>query len=108
MRLLALCWAGFVMSFFSLSTTQEYYSLPIYPALALLLGSAMSSEDSWIRHATKALGIVVALLTVVIAAILWQVCALPTPGDISAALIQHPELYTLSLGPMGDLTLQSF
>jgi 4-amino-4-deoxy-L-arabinose transferase-like glycosyltransferase len=107
-RLLALCWAGFVMTFFSLSTTQEYYSLPIYPALALLLGSAMSSEDGWIKHATKALGIVVALLTVVIAAILWQVWALPTPGDISAALVRHPELYTLSLGHMGDLTLRSF
>src|SRR5262249_9390476 len=27
---------------------------------------------------------------------------------ISSALVQHPELYTLSLGHMGDLTLQSF
>jgi len=34
--------------------------------------------------------------------------ALPAPGDISAALTQHPELYTLSLGHMGDLTLESF
>src|SRR5258706_12470799 len=35
-RLLALCWMGFVMVFFTFSTTQEYYSLPIYPAVALL------------------------------------------------------------------------
>jgi hypothetical protein len=107
-RLLALCWAGFVMAFFSFSTTQEYYSLPIYPALALLLGSAMAEEYPWMKYATKALGIVAALLLVVIAGILWQVWTLPTPGDISAALVQHPELYTLSLGHMGDLTLQSF
>ena len=38
-RLLALCWAGFILAFFTFSTTQEYYSMPCYPALALLLGS---------------------------------------------------------------------
>ena len=43
MRLLALCWAGFMLVFFTFSTTQEYYSMPCYPALALLLGSAMAS-----------------------------------------------------------------
>jgi len=106
-RLLVLCWAGFVMTFFSFSTTQEYYSLPIYPALALLLGPAMTSEDLWIKRGTKALGVVAALLVVVIAAFLWQVWTLPTPGDISTALAQRPELYTLSLGHMGDLTLRS-
>ena len=42
MRLLALCWIGFIMVFFTFSTTQEYYSMPIYPALALLLGCAMA------------------------------------------------------------------
>jgi hypothetical protein len=36
---------------------------------------------------------------------------MPTPGDISQALTQHPRastVYTLSLGHMGDLTLDSF
>ena len=37
-RLLALCWAGFILVFFTFSTTQEYYSMPCYPALAMLLG----------------------------------------------------------------------
>src|SRR5207248_1300669 len=82
-RLLSLCWAGFVMAFFSFSTTQEYYSLPIYPALALLLGSAMASPNPWIERGTKALGIVATLAAIMIAAILWQVWSLPTPGDIS-------------------------
>ena len=107
-RLLALCWAGFVMLFFSFSTTKEYYSLPIYPALALLLASAMSEEDVWIKRGTKAWAVVLLTAAVVIAVILWEVRTLPAPGDISAALVQHPELYTLSLGHMGDLTLQSF
>jgi 4-amino-4-deoxy-L-arabinose transferase-like glycosyltransferase len=107
-RLLALCWAGFVMLFFTLSTTQEYYSLPIYPALALLLGSAMSSKAGWIKHGTKAVAAVLAICALAMIAILWQVWSLPTPGDISSALVQHPEMYTLSLGHMGDLTLKSF
>ena len=33
---------------------------------------------------------------------------IPTPGDISSTLTQHPEAYTLSLGHLGDLTLRSF
>ncbi|HRJ18369.1 MAG TPA: glycosyltransferase family 39 protein, partial [Bryobacteraceae bacterium] len=37
-----------------------------------------------------------------------KVWDLPAPGDISGALTQNPELYTLSLGHMGDLTLHSF
>ncbi len=40
--------------------------------------------------------------------ILVNVWSLPAPGDISQALTQNPELYTLSLGHMGDLTLSSF
>src|SRR6267378_6000272 len=46
-RLLALCWTLFLLVFFTFSTTQEYYSMPIYPALALLLGGAMARNDSW-------------------------------------------------------------
>ncbi len=51
-RLMALCWIGFVMVFFTFSTTQEYYSMPIYPAMALLLGSAMALEDRTVRAGT--------------------------------------------------------
>src|SRR5207253_8254205 len=98
----------FVMTFFSFSTTQEYYSLPIYPAFALLLGAAMVSDSLWIRRGTKAVGLLAASLVLLIAGIVWKVWSLPTPGDISSALVQHPELYTLSLGHMGDLTMKSF
>jgi len=107
-RLLALCWIGVVLVFFTFSTTQEYYSMPAYPAFALLLGCAMTTQDAWIRRGMKALMAVIALALAAIAVILWNVWALPTPGDISSALTQHPELYTLSLGHIGDLTLQSF
>ena len=107
-RLLALCWAGFVLVFFTFSTTQEYYSMPCYPALALLLGCAMAMEDKWIQRGTRALGIIAACAAVAAVAILVAVRHVPTPSDISVALSQHPGAYKLSLGHMEDLTLQSF
>jgi 4-amino-4-deoxy-L-arabinose transferase-like glycosyltransferase len=108
MRLLCLCWAGFVMVFFTFSTTQEYYSMPAYPAIALLLGCAMAEDPAWIRRGARVTsGVAFAALTIILL-ILWNVWSLPTPGDISNALTSNPGLYTLSLGHMGDLTLASF
>ena len=107
-RLLALCWTGFILVFFTFSTTQEYYSMPCYPALALLLGSAMAAEGQWIHRGTRVLGGITALAAITAIAIVFAVRNLPTPGDISSALSQHPSAYTLSLGHMLDLTLDSF
>ena len=107
-RLLALCWAGFVLIFFTFSTTQEYYSMPCYPALALLLGSAMAMEGKWIQRGTRVLTAITACAAVAAIAILVAVRHFPTPSDISVALSQHPGAYKLSLGHMEDLTLQSF
>jgi 4-amino-4-deoxy-L-arabinose transferase-like glycosyltransferase len=110
MRLLCVCWAGFLLAFFTFSSTQEYYSMPCYPALALLLACAMTEEHAavWRAYGQRVLAGVAALTLVAIAVILSQVWTLPAPGDISRALTQHPEAYTLSLGHMGDLTLASF
>lgn len=107
-RLLALCWTGFVLVFFTFSTTQEYYSMPCYPALALLLGSAMALEGPWVRRGTRAISAISALVALVIFAVFFYVRHIPTPGDISRALSSHPSAYTLSLGHMEDLTLDSF
>src|ERR1039457_1401616 len=105
---MALCWSGFILVFFTFSTTQEYYSMPCYPALALLLGSAMAGDDPWLRYGTRAIAVVATLAAAAIAGILRMVRGLPTPGDIAGALSQNPEVYTLSLGHMTDLTLQAF
>ena len=112
-RLLALCWIGFVMVFFTFSTTQEYYSMPIYPAMALLLGSAMAAssgvtEARILRAGTRLLTVVFAVAAAASVAILVAVRHLPTPGDISQALTSNPDAYKLSLGHMQDLTLKSF
>jgi len=109
MRLLAICWIGMVLGFFTLSTTQEYYSMPAYPAFALLIASAMDAAgERWWRWSLRASGVIFLAAGLAIVGILWASWTYPTPGDIAQALAQHPEAYTLSLGHMGDLTLRSF
>src|SRR5262245_56893860 len=82
--------------------------MPCYPALALLLGSAMAVEDRVFGWGTKVAATIATAAAVVIAALLWMVRGLPAPGDISVALSQNPDVYTLSLGHMTDLTLRAF
>ncbi len=107
-RLLALCWAGFVLAFFSLSTSQEYYTMPAYPAVALLLGCALASDGRAVGAGRRVLAVLSLAAGLVLAAILGAVWDKPAPGDISLALTRNPELYTLSLGHMADLTLDAF
>lgn len=107
-RLLALCWAAFVLIFFTFSTTQEYYSMPCYPALALLLGSAMAMGGVWIRRGTRVLSVIAACAGLVTLTLFVLTRGLPALGDISQALSQHPGAYKLALGHMQDLTLASF
>jgi 4-amino-4-deoxy-L-arabinose transferase-like glycosyltransferase len=107
-RLMAACWIGVVMLFFTFSTTQEYYSMPIYPALALLVGSVLSHGGRWVRAGTYALLAVCTILFAALSFVLLSVWRLPANGDIYQALTQHPDLYTLSLGHIRDLTLNAF
>jgi hypothetical protein len=107
-RLLALIWIGFVLLFFTLSTTQEYYSLPIYPALAILLGSDLATRERYPGVARILLAAVLILSFGATIFLLAYNAHTPTPGDISTALTQNPDMYTLSLGHMSDLTFHSF
>ncbi len=115
-RLLALCAIGFLLVFFTFSTTQEYYSLPIYPALALLLGCAIAGdaggdqdqEGSWLKHGRRVLGTLAAAAALAAAGLLHAVRNIAAIGDISRALRQDPTAYTLSLGHLGDLTIPAF
>jgi 4-amino-4-deoxy-L-arabinose transferase-like glycosyltransferase len=107
-RLLALCWAGFVLVFFTFSTTQEYYSMPSYPAFALLLGSAMAIEGPWVRRGTRVLSAIAGLAALATIGVLFYVRNISVSGDISKALTSHPAVYSLALGHIEDLTLYSF
>jgi hypothetical protein len=96
------------MLFFTFSTTQEYYSMPIYPALALLIGSVLSSSSRWVRVGTNALVVTCVIVFAALSFVLLSVWRTPAHGDIYMALTQHPEAYTLSLGHLQDLTLTAF
>jgi len=108
MRLLCWCWAGFILIFFTFSTTQEYYSMPAYPAFAILIGDAATRSTKWNRYSLRSVAVVCALLCVSLAGIAIAVRSYPTPGDISQVLTLNPDAYTLSLGHMKDLTLPAF
>jgi hypothetical protein len=82
--------------------------MPCYPALALLLGSAMAMDGSYVRWGTRAISVIGGLAALATLSIFFYVRNIPAPGDISKALSSHPSMYTLSLGHMADLTLDSF
>ena len=107
-RVLCYCWTGFLLAFFTFSTTQEYYSMPCYPALALLLGAGLARGEGGLKWGTRILAVLATACAAAIRILLWLVKDKPAPGDIASALTQNPDLYTLSLGHMTDLTLQSF
>ena len=107
-RRLCLCWLGFVLMFFALSTSQEYYTMPAYPAIALLLGDGIARGGVWVARGARIAAAVSALAgasCVVLLAWTWNVSP---SGDIAQSLSSNPDAYTLSLGHMKDLTLKSF
>ena len=110
-------WAGVIMLFFSFSTRQEYYSLPVLPALALLIGgwlqreresSAGSPERRTGLRASTALLAIGVLGFVGAMTMLAVTRPFPPGSDIGTVLVSHPGEYKLSLGHMQDLTIQSF
>lgn len=107
-RLLAVCWTGFLLIFFTFSTTQEYYSMPCYPALCLLLGSAMAEGGTWVRRGTYILTALSGMAAALVLTVSYLVRNTPTPGDISVALTQRLQFYTLALSHMEDLNLRAF
>ena len=129
-------WALVVMGFFSLSSRQEYYSLPAVPALAMMVGGLLAREDadpesdlqsnpnagpfmnvfpnSTIAARRSALLAnlwivlpVSLLISGVCAWFAWHSSPPPPGADIFSLLHPHPEDYTLSLGHLFDLTGQA-
>jgi 4-amino-4-deoxy-L-arabinose transferase-like glycosyltransferase len=109
-------WAVLIILFFSFSTTQEYYTMPSYPAFALLIGYALSKRESegleakGSRAVTR-LQIALAVLGLIIfiagAFAYVQTRNISVEGDISTTLTRNPEAYALSLGHVLDLTPQT-
>jgi len=114
--LLLIVWALAILIFFSFSTRQEYYVLPSLPALALLTGIWLAKENGSLQESPErgqglvCSGILLAVGILVFAVtIFFAVTAPPAPPhvDIVDLLTSNPDLYTLSLGHLFDLTSQS-
>jgi 4-amino-4-deoxy-L-arabinose transferase-like glycosyltransferase len=115
-----LCWilAGLVLVFFAISTNQEYYTLPAYfPILMLLADGIAQSERSdcagvrkgWLRISAGALAVVGVAAGATLLMLLWQSRHLPFEADIGNVLAQHAiETDTLSTSHMLDLSYASF
>src|SRR2546429_5400092 len=71
--------------------SSDLYSMPCYPALALLLGPSMAEGGHWIRRGTRGLSVVAGCAGIACIAIFFLVRNVPTPGDISSALGHHPD-----------------
>jgi hypothetical protein len=109
LRLLAVLWIAFLLAFLSLSTTQEYYSMPCYSAFALLAGAALAEGPKrWLSVGYGVLALGGVGIAAGVCLILYLVRGVEAVGDISSALTRNPEAYTLSLGHLQDLTLRSF
>ncbi|MGH9767439.1 MAG: ArnT family glycosyltransferase, partial [Blastocatellia bacterium] len=110
-------WAGLILIFFNISTSQEYYTFPVYAPLALLLGAVFAkAEESprsqryllWARGALAAVALIAATT---LGALVWKARNVQATGDLSDLLNQAPsdsEQYTLSLGHFFDLTTNAF
>ena len=114
--LLFFLWTLVIVGFFSLSTRQEYYTIPAIPAMALLVGGWLQKErtsaaDSRERRSGRISSAVLLAAGIVIAVVGFALLAFskpPDPGtDLSDLLRKHPQDYALSFGHFLDLTPQA-
>ena len=116
-------YAAFVLIFFSLSTNQEYYTFPAWPALLILIAGLLanieerrSNDESrpllslaWLTGAQAVFAVVGILIALVLGWALWESRNLPFVADIGT-LLAHRDVggYTLASSHFFDLTLASF
>jgi len=114
--LLFFLWTVVIVGFFSLSTRQEYYTIPAIPAMALLVGGWLQREkgsaaDGRERRSGRISSAVLLGVGVIIGAAgfaLLFMSKLPAPGtDLSDLLRKNPQDYALSFGHFLDLTPQA-
>ncbi len=108
-------WAGLILIFFGLSSNQEYYTFPAYPAIALLLGQAFATAEEktprmllWLQGLLAAISL---LFATILAALVWSSRNVRATGDISKLIEQAAAdsvKYTRSLGHLFDLTPIAF
>jgi 4-amino-4-deoxy-L-arabinose transferase-like glycosyltransferase len=117
--LLLSLFAAIVLLFFSLSTNQEYYTLPAYLPILLLIAATITRAEQtystspesrrWITFAHASLSTLGVLIALALSYGLWSARHLPYNPDIGA-LLAHRSVgdYTLSTSHLFDLTGPSF
>ncbi len=114
--LLLALYAGFILVFFALSTNQEYYTWPIYPAVLMLIAGALATVEQspqgtqsgsgrWIASAHVFLAVIGVAVAAALAWGLWESRHLPYIADIGT-LMAHRGVggYSLSMSHFFDLT----
>jgi 4-amino-4-deoxy-L-arabinose transferase-like glycosyltransferase len=120
-------YAGFILLFFSLSTNQEYYTFPAWPAILILIAAVVagveeksganrrSNDDepqlstAWLTGAQAVFAGAGLLAALALGWGLWESRGLPYVDDIGT-LLAHRDVggYTLSMSHFFDLTGPSF
>jgi Dolichyl-phosphate-mannose-protein mannosyltransferase len=106
-------WAAIILLFFNLSTSQEYYTFPVYAPLALLLGAAFAKCEASrrLRRMQGALAAAALGVSALLIGLVWRARHVTPTGELADLLDQAPgdaEQYTLSLGHFFDLTTGAF
>jgi 4-amino-4-deoxy-L-arabinose transferase-like glycosyltransferase len=116
-------YAAFILLFFSISTNQEYYTFPAWPALLILIAAVLAGTEerratdegkpllsvAWLAWAQAVFAIAGAVAAVALGWGLWESRNLPFVSDIGT-LLAHRDVggYTLSMSHFFDLTGPSF
>jgi 4-amino-4-deoxy-L-arabinose transferase-like glycosyltransferase len=114
-------YAGFILLFFSISTNQEYYTFPAWPALLILAAAVLAGIEervvgegpllstAWLTGAQAAFAVVGVLAALALGWGLWESRNLPFVDDIGT-LLAHRGVggYSLSMSHFFDLTGPSF
>ncbi|AFL89779.1 PMT family glycosyltransferase, 4-amino-4-deoxy-L-arabinose transferase [Terriglobus roseus DSM 18391] len=113
--LTVLLWSGMVLGFFTLSSRQEYYSLPALPALALMAGGVVAGAEHGDPHLRRNILRASTWFLLPLCTLIGIVCGVlgiispsaPEGADISQLLTSNPDQYNLALGHLHDLTTRA-
>ncbi|HUY93979.1 MAG TPA: glycosyltransferase family 39 protein [Terracidiphilus sp.] len=114
-------YSGFVLVFFSISTNQEYYTFPAWPALLILIAAVLAGIEeqrspgeqwfstAWLTGAQAVLAVCGMAIAAALGWGLWVSRHLPYVPDIGT-LLAHRDVagYTLASSHFFDLTGASF
>jgi 4-amino-4-deoxy-L-arabinose transferase-like glycosyltransferase len=113
-KLVCVLWAGILLTFFAFSTNQEYYTVPAYFPILLLLAYAVADAEEtgnsrWLVPTTAVMFVLSLAAAGILIAGLWSSRHMAFAPDIGAVLAKtNPKTDTLSMGHMLNLTGQSF